>query len=113
MKITTRQDLNISLVWMKKKGVKKSVTIDDLAVMVANGFTRVEDRLGNVEDRLGRVEDRLGKVEGEIKEVRENVKATRYAVLDIGDRFVPRREFDHLLIRVGKLEQKSLGRKSR
>ena len=89
-----------------KKSVKKSVTIEDLAIMVANGFTRVEDRLGKVEDRLGKVEDRLGKVEEDLKEVREDVKATRRDVLDIGDRFVPRPEFDRLFIRVGKLEQR-------
>ena len=66
----------------------------------------MEDRLGKVEDRLGKVEDRLGKVEEDLKEVREDVKATRRDVLDIGDRFVPRPEFDRLFIRVGKLEQR-------
>lgn len=93
-----------------KKKIKKSVTIDDLAVMVAKGFDRVEGRIGNVEDRLGNVEERLGNVEGRLGNVEDGLKATRRDILNIGDRFVPRFEFDNLLIRVGKLEQKGQGK---
>jgi len=46
-----------------KDNNKKPMTIDDLAVMVAEGFEHVETRLGNVETRLGNVETRLGNVE--------------------------------------------------
>lgn len=86
------------------------ITIDGLAVMVAKGFDRVEDRIGNVEKRLGGVEERLGGVEERLGNVEESLKVTRRDILNIGDRFVPRFEFDNLLIRVGKLEQKGQGK---
>jgi len=89
-----------------KKSIKKNTTIDDLALMVAKGFSSVENRIEKVENRIGKVEEGL-------KELRENVKATRRDVLDIGDRFVPRYEFDNLLIRFGRLEQRVLGKRSK
>jgi len=93
-----------------KKEVTKKVTIDDLAVMVANGFDRVESSLEKVEDRLGNVESRLGEVEKDIIEVKENLAGTRRDVLEIGDRFVQRYEFHDLLVRFDRLEQKVAGK---
>ena len=76
---------------MKKAlGKKKETTINDLAVMVAKGFDGVSKEIGEVKNRLGNVENRLGNVE-------ENLKATRQDVLNLGDRFVSRYEFDDLL----------------
>lgn len=51
---------------MKKKALKKSITIDDLAIMVAKGFentatkndiTRLENRLDDIDSRLGKIEN--------------------------------------------------------
>lgn len=89
---------------MKKKS--KDITIEDLAIMVANGFGTTHKEIAEVKHRLCNVEDRLGNVE-------ENLKATRRDVLDIGDRFVPRYEFDNLLIRFGRIEQKVLGKRTK
>lgn len=88
----------------RKTSKNKNVTIDDLAVMVANGFGRVEKRFEGVDERFERIES-------DIKELREEVKATRRDVLDIGDRFVPRYEFDNLLVRFSRLEQKVMGKR--
>ena len=90
-----------------KKGIKKSVSTADLAVMVANGFNSIGEQIDGVERELKK---EIGEVRTELKkeigEVRENVKLTRRDVLDIGDRFVPRYEFDNLLVRFNKLEQR-------
>lgn len=101
---------------MKKSAwkIKKSVTIDDLAVMVAKGFEStgleikyVRDELRNTRDELRNTKEEL---KMEINELRDVVKATRRDVLDIGDRFVQRYEFNGLLTRVGKLEQRVEGK---
>lgn len=75
-------------------------TIDNLAIMVAKGFDRVDAK---IDKEVGEVKDRLGKVE-------ENLAATRQDVLNLGDRFVPRHEFHNLLVRFDRLEQKVKGK---
>ena len=89
---------------------KKTTTIDSLAVMVAKGFSSVDKRFDKVEDRLTGVEGRLTGVEDRLTTVEEVLKATRQEVLNIGDRFVPRYEFDTLLSRVIRIEQKLEGK---
>ncbi len=73
-----------------------SEMIEDLAVSTAKGFARNDERFDNLEK--------------DIAELKENGKATRQAILNVGERFVPRYEFDNLLIRFNKLEQKIRGR---
>lgn len=51
----------------------KNVTLDDLAVMVAEGFNDVSGRLDKVEGRLETVESRLDKVEISIEALRSSV----------------------------------------
>ncbi len=91
-----------------KKREKKSVSTDDLAVMVARGFDELKKEISEarieLKKEIGEVRIELKK---EIGEVRENVKATRRDVLDIGDRFVSRYAFDNLHVRVSKLEQRA------
>ena len=89
-----------------KKSNKKNVNLDSLAIMIANGFSSVDKRFDAVENRLTSVEDRLGTVE-------DVLKATRQDVLNIGDRFVPRYEFDTLLSRVSRIEQRLQGKHSK
>lgn len=89
---------------------KKETSINDLAVMVAKGFDGVHKEMGEVKNRLKNVEGRLGGVESRLGNVEENIKATRQDVLNVGDRFVPRYEFDDLRIRFNRLEQKVKGK---
>ena len=84
---------------MKMKENKRTATLDSLAISVARGF-------GRVEERFDKTDGRFDKIEKDVGEVKENLKATRRDILDVGDRFVPRFEFDGLLFRVSKLEQK-------
>lgn len=84
---------------MKKVTIKK-VTIDDLAIMVANGFDGVRDEMNK----------RFNKVEKDISDVKENLATTRMDVLGIGDRFVSKHEFSQHLIRFQLLEQKVKGK---
>ena len=79
------------------------MTLDKLAIMVANGFSeinekmatkddlgnglkKVEIRLGSVEDRLDRVEQKLGKVENRVEEVRDILVSEEKQVLDLQKR---------------------------
>lgn len=87
--------------------------MDTLAMMVAKGFSGVDYRLDKVDSRLEKVESKLDKVEVRLDGVEKkmdamdiSVKATRREVLNVGDRFVPRHEFDSLLVRFNNLEKK-------
>lgn len=70
---------------MKKKVGTKKVTTDDLAAMVAEGFSRVDIEIG---------------------EVKESIKDVRADILNLGDRFVSYHTFDQLTSRVTILEKK-------
>jgi hypothetical protein len=58
---------------------KKSVTIDDLAVMVKRGFDAVDKRFDGVDDRLDRIEKliladhkrRIERLEEQVKDLRD------------------------------------------
>lgn len=81
---------------------KRAMTIEDLAVITSKGFTSVSERLNSIETDLS----------NQIETLDENIKSTRRDVLDIGDRFVPRYEFDNLLIRFNRLEEKLKSKKA-
>ncbi len=93
---------------MKKTSSKKEVSVNDLAIMVAKGFESVNQRFDQIDTRFAKIDLRFEKIENKMDVLDENLKATRREILDIGDRFVPRFEFDNLLIRFNKLEQKLL-----
>ena len=61
-----------------KKLSKKDITNEDLAQMVANGFSDVHKQIGDLNTNLS----------SEISEVREIIKNTRQSVLTVGDKFV-------------------------
>ena len=86
-----------------KKLSKKDITNEDLAQMVANGFSDVHKQIGHLNTNLS----------AEVSEVREIIKNTRQSVLTVGDKFVPRYEFDTLLSRVSRIEQRLQGKHSR
>ncbi len=77
--------------------------MEDLAGMVARGFAGVDTKFEKV---LEKVDGQFAKIDKEFEKVENNFKKIRGDILDIGDKFVPRHEFDTLLIRVSRLEQK-------
>ncbi|MBI5799040.1 MAG: hypothetical protein HZB10_03870 [Candidatus Yonathbacteria bacterium] len=97
-----------------KKEVTKKVTIDDLAVMIAEGREETNELARMVAKGFDGMREemngRFDKVEKEVAEVKENLAGTRRDVLEIGDRFVPRYEFHNLLVRFDRLEQKVAGK---
>ncbi|MES2088251.1 MAG: hypothetical protein V4467_04660 [Patescibacteria group bacterium] len=90
-----------------KKELNKKISLEDLAGMVARGFSDVDRRFEKQENNIEafKVETREN-----FKQVEENFKKVRNDILDIGDKFVRRNEFDTLLVRVGRLEQKVSGK---
>ncbi len=89
---------------MKKSA--KSVTIDNLAIMVAKGFSRTDEQFAKIETRFERVDGQFAKIDTQFEKVEENFKKVRNDILNMGDRFVPRHEFDSFLMRFHRLEQK-------
>ncbi|OGI94315.1 hypothetical protein A3A03_00320 [Candidatus Nomurabacteria bacterium RIFCSPLOWO2_01_FULL_40_18] len=69
---------------MKKEVKTKKMTIDKLAIMVANGFESIESRMATKDD---------------IKDLKKDI-------LNLGDRFVSYHSFDALAGRVKVLEDK-------
>jgi peptidoglycan hydrolase CwlO-like protein len=91
-----------------KKGAKNTkITIDDLAIMVAKGFTKIDERFDKVDERFDKIDERLNIAEKDINEVKENIRTTRNDVLNIGDKFVSYHTFDRLASRVEVLEKKT------
>jgi len=109
---------------MKKGKVKKITTIEDLAVLMQAGFGRVDSKISSLDDKVSSLDDkiddlaistakgfagvdkRFDEMDKRVDKLEENIKATRRDVLDIGDRFVPRHEFDSLLFRFSNFEKK-------
>ena len=93
-----------------KKETNKKVTINDLAnnidtlaIMVAKGFDRVDAK---IDKEIGEVKEKLGKVEKRLENVEESIATTNNNVLSLGDRTVPRFEFDKHLLRFSDLERR-------
>ena len=89
---------------MKKKASKNDTSINELAIMVAKGFGSITDDMNS---RFNSIDKRFNEVDKKLSELSEDVKTNRRNILEVGDRFVPRFEFDNLLFRVSKLEQKN------
>ena len=81
-----------------KKGAK-SVTVDDLAIMVAKGFSSTDENFAKIDEQFAKIDKRF-------EDVEDNFRKVRSDILNIGDRFVPRHEFDSFLMRFHRLEQK-------
>ncbi|HEY4714940.1 MAG TPA: hypothetical protein VIH31_00325 [Candidatus Paceibacterota bacterium] len=84
----------------------KKVTIDGLAIMVAKGFDGVNKRLDGHDKKFEGIDKRFEGIDKRFDKVEEEIKLARRDILDVGDRFVARYEFDGLLIRFNRLEQK-------
>lgn len=114
---------------MKIKKNRKAATtaIDKLAILVVNGFQKIEARLDNIETRLNSIETRLDNIEARLNSVEtrlnnveiklndvenrlEYVEASlselRKDVKEMKDRSVDPLEFEDLTHRVKYLEEK-------
>lgn len=91
-----------------KKTIKKEMSIEDLATMVARGFDRLESKIDATKDDLY-----LFKRETELnfKKVDESFIKIRGSILDMGDKFVSKHEFDKFVSRFNLLEAKVKGKK--
>lgn len=76
-----------------------ALTIDNLAIMAQNGFSNFEKRFDKVDERLDRVEDRL-------REVEFGQRKNNQDILNLGEKYITRREFDSWSLRVVDLEKK-------
>ena len=83
----------------KSNGKKNTNTIDSLAIMVARGFAGVDKKFEEVDKKLDVMDKKIENLD-------DGIKATRRDILDMGDRFVGRFEFDNLALRFSRLEQK-------
>jgi len=93
-----------------KNDSKKKIKMDDLnnnieelAMSVAKGFRHIDDTLGK---DVSELKTDVSELKTKVEQIDQVLKATRQDVLNIGDRFVPRFEFDNLLIRVSRIEKK-------
>ena len=77
---------------MKKIIKNKKVTTDDLAIMVAKGFDKVNKDVSELKK--------------DVTELKEGNKKIRKDILNLGDRFPSQFSFDELSKRVYKLEEK-------
>ena len=78
--------------------------------MVASGFSRTDEQFAKIDARFEKVDEKFAKIDKRFEEVEENFRKVRNDILNIGDRFVPRHEFDSFLIRFHRLEQKVEGK---
>ena len=108
-----------------KKEVTKKVTIDDLAVMitegreetnelarmVARGFSskdkKFSDKFNRIDKRFDAADERFESIEKSIEGLEESIATTNNNVLSLGDRTVPRFEFESLMTRIVRLERKT------
>lgn len=88
---------------MKKGRNSKNTTIDDLAVMVAGGFKRVDEKFEHVDKKIEFVRS---EIKGDIFELRNDIDVMLSRHLGTF-----RKDYDDLATRVKKLEEIVLQRK--
>ncbi len=88
------------------KKLVKDVTINDLAVMVKNGFDSVDKRFEQIDGKLGQVDGRLTNLEVKVNEINTRLIDVEKDVSTIKRYLVYREEFEDLMARVKYLESK-------
>lgn len=87
---------------------ESSVTIDDLAIMIARGFAGVDKRFVAIEKRLDDIEERLCNLERRIDALESKVDQMDMRLTSRMDNmvlnYVNQTEYSHLEKRVRKLE---------
>lgn len=94
---------------MKKDSNKKAknMTIEDLAAMTAKGFSSIEQKMLTKNEFNSFKEESIQN----FKRVDESLIKVRRDILELGDRFVSKSEFDTFMIRFNALEAKVKGKK--
>ncbi len=82
---------------MKKN--KKGMTVDDLALMVGKGFSEVHEKFDKIDEKFKQIDDRFDVVDASLVKIRGDISS-------LGDRYISRFEFDKLLMRFLKLEER-------
>lgn len=77
---------------MKKVSQKQTMTLEDLAAIVARGFASQDKKFERIDQRFEQVE--------------ENFRKVRADILGIGDRYVSKHEFDSFVSRFTLIEDK-------
>ena len=116
-----------------KTSKKKNITIDDLAGMVARGFSNMDEKFAEIDKKFEHVEERFEEIDKKFEHVEERFVAIdgrfdgvdeRLDSLDVrlgyvekgvlglkektnesDNKFVRQREFDTLSLRVNRLEK--------
>lgn len=68
---------------MEHEKTKKEITIDDLAVMVQNGFLSVEEKIGNLDGKVGRLESKVDNLESSVRKLETEVTTIKDDIKDI------------------------------
>jgi|GEM_PF-1609812 len=85
---------------------KRFDAMDERFGVMDKRFDAVDKRFGILEERVGGVEEGVERLETRTENIEELVKITRRDVLNLGDKFVSRFEFDRLAVRVSDVEKK-------
>ena len=91
------------------KKVAPKMTLDKLATMVASGFMHLEEKMVTKEEfnKFKKDVDRqFNDVDKKFKDVEGNLQSIRRDILQVGDRFISRQEFENLVTRFNNLENK-------
>lgn len=88
---------------MLKGFEQRDTNLENLAVMVAKGFERQDEKFAHIDERFTQINEQF-------KNVDENFKKVRRDILEIGDRFVSRHEFEKFVSRFNALEAKVKGK---
>jgi len=90
---------------MIKKKKQSKMTLDKLAIMVANGFESVDKRFSDVNKRFDDMEIKMA-TKDDIKEVKTKIEGVNNRIDDISENRVKYTEFNTLKKRVDILEKK-------
>ena len=90
---------------MKKvvKKSKKKMTLEDLAIMTQKGFSGLEERIN---ERFENVDQKFQGIENRLENLELGQKKIHQEILNIHDTFVKRSEFDNVVQRLVRIEQK-------
>lgn len=94
---------------MVKGFERQDKNLENLAQMVARGFLSVEEKMVTKEEFnkfKKEVDSRFDDVDKKFKGVEENFHSIRRDILQVGDRFISRQEFEGLVTRFNNLEAK-------
>ena len=86
-----------------KKEVKKKMTLDGLAVLIAGSFSGFEERLTK---KIDGVESRLGGVEKELEGVKNRLEGTNKRLDDLAETKASKITYKEIENRVGFIEKK-------